>query len=46
MSCWTRIYPVFANNVDPDQLEAIWSESALFAIYINNLDQGIWLADN
>ena len=33
LSCWTRIYPTFANSVDPDQLaseEANWS--ALFAI--------------
>ena len=44
--------PAF-NRVDPDQLaseEANWSGSTLFAtqywIYINNLDQGIWLADN
>ena len=38
-SCWTRIYPAFANSVDPDQLasgEANWSGSALFAIkYVN-----------
>ena len=20
LSCWTRIYPAFANSVDPDQL--------------------------
>ena len=35
LSCWTQIYPAFANSVDPDQLaseEANWSESALFAI--------------
>ena len=35
LSCWTRIYPAFANSVDPDQLaseEAIWSGSALFDI--------------
>ena len=36
---WTRIYPAFANSVDPDQLaseEANWSGSALFAIkYVN-----------
>ena len=35
LSCWTRIYPAFANSVDPDQLaseEANWSGSALFAI--------------
>ena len=34
-----RIYPAFANSVDPDQLassEANWSGSALFAIkYVN-----------
>ena len=39
LSCWTWIYPAFANSVDPDQLaseEANWSESALFAIkYVN-----------
>ena len=38
-SCWTQIYPAFANRVDPDQLaseEANWSESELFAIkYVN-----------
>ena len=44
----------FANNVDPDQLaseEANRSGSALFAIkymwiYMNNLDQVIWLVEN
>ena len=42
MSCWNRIYPVFANSVDPDQLaseEANWSVSALFAIKYVNLYQ-------
>ena len=42
LSCWTRIYPAFANSVDPDQLaseEANWSESALFAIMYVNLYQ-------
>ena len=42
MSCWTRIYPVFANIVDPDQLaseEANWSGSALFVIKHMNLYQ-------
>ena len=42
MSCWTRIYPAFANSVDPDQLasvEANWSGSALFAIQYLNLYQ-------
>ena len=44
--------PVLANSEDPDQLaseEANWSGSALFAImwiYINKLDQVIWLAEN
>ena len=52
-SCWTQIYPAFANSVDPDHLASkkltdldlhclpfsIW-------IYINNLDQVIWLAEN
>ena len=35
LSCWTQIYPEFANSVDSDQLaseEANWSGSALFAI--------------
>ena len=42
LSCWTWIYPAFANSVDPDQLaseEANWSESALFAIKFANLYQ-------
>ena len=43
LSCWTWIYPVFANSVDPDQLaseEANWSGSALFAIkYVNLVQQ-------
>ena len=38
-SCWTQIYPAFANSLDPDQLaseENSWSGSALFVIkYIN-----------
>ena len=37
--CWTWICPVWANNVDPDQLaseEANWSGSTLFDIkYVN-----------
>ena len=40
MSYWTRLYPAFANSVDPDQLassEANWSGSALFAIKYENL---------
>ena len=36
---WTRIYPAFANSVDPDQFaseEANWSGSAMFVIkYVN-----------
>ena len=35
LSCWTQIYPAFANSVDADQLaseEANWSASAQFAI--------------
>ena len=42
MSCWTRIYPAFANSVDPAQLassEANWSGSALFAVQYLNLCQ-------
>ena len=42
MSCWTQIYPDFANSVDPDQLaseEANWSGSALLAIKYTNLYQ-------
>ena len=42
LSCWTRIYPAFANSVVPDQLaseEANWSGSALFAIKYVNLYQ-------
>ena len=40
LSCWTRIYPVFANSVDPDQLaSANWSGSALFVIQYVNLYQ-------
>ena len=35
-SCWTRIYPVFTNSVDP---ETNWSGSALFAIKYVNLYQ-------
>ena len=51
-SCWTWIYPTFANSVDPDQLassEANWSESALFDImwiYSSKPDQVIWLAES
>ena len=46
-------YTLSANSVDPDQLaseEANWSVSALLPfsmwIFINNLDQVIWLAEN
>ena len=37
---FTRIYPAFANSVDPDQLaseEPSWSEFTLFAIQYVNL---------
>ena len=48
LSCWTRIHPAFANNVDPDQLaseEANWSGSTLFAIkYMNLYEQ--WGSSN
>ena len=42
LSCWTQIYPAFANSVDPDQSafeEANWSGSALFVIQYVNLYQ-------
>ena len=42
LSCWTQIYPAFANSVDPDQLaseEANWSGFALFVIKYVNLYQ-------
>ena len=45
MSCWTRIYPAFANSVDLDQLaseDANWSGSALFAIKYVNLFRKSW----
>ena len=50
MSCWARIYPAFANSVDPDQ----WKPTDLdlhclsfsMWIYINILDQVIWQAEN
>ena len=35
-SCWTWIYPAFANSVDPDQC-ANWSGPALFVIQYVNL---------
>ena len=41
-SCWTWIYPAFANSVDPDHLaseEFNWSGSALFVIQYVNLYQ-------
>ena len=49
MSCWTQIYPAFANSVDPDQLaskkqtdlDLHWLPFRM-SIYINNLDQAIW----
>ena len=42
LSCWTWIYPDFANSVDPDQLvswEANRSWSALFVVKYVNLYQ-------
>ena len=45
MNILTRMYPAFANTVDPDQLaseeeEASWSGSALFVIqYVNSYQQ-------
>ena len=42
LSCWTQIFPAFANSVDPDQLaseEANWPGSALFAIKCEDLEQ-------
>ena len=48
---WTRIYPAFANSVDPDQLAPKPTDLNLhylsFSMWIcvNNLDQVIWLAE-
>ena len=49
MNCWTRIYPAFANSVDPDQLASkkpidLYLHCLPFSmwIYVNNLDQVIW----
>ena len=45
LSCWTRIYPAFANGVDSDQLafeEANWSGSALFAFVYEYLST-VWI---
>ena len=53
LSCWAQIYPAFANIVDPDQLASekptdldLQCLSFSMWIYINNLDQIIWLAEN
>ena len=42
--CWTRIYPAFANSVNPEQLaeEANWSGSTLFVSQNVNLYQQPW----
>ena len=50
LSCWTGIYPAFANSVDPDlkkptDLDLHCLPLSMW-IYINNLDQVIWLAEN
>ena len=54
-SCWTRICTAFANSVDPDP-DQLASQKPTdldlhclplsMWIYINNLDQVIWLAEN
>ena len=50
-----RIFPAFANSVDPDQKLTDMKKSTdldlhclsfSLWIFINNLDQVIWLADN
>ena len=53
LSCWTQIYPDFANSVDPDQLllkkpTDLDLHCLLLSMQIcsNNLDQVIWLAEN
>ena len=51
--CWIGIYPAFANSVDPDQLASkkptdldLHCGQVSMRIYINNLDQVIWFAEN
>ena len=49
LSRWAGIYPAFANSVDLDQLASALDLHCLpfsMWIYISNLDQVIWLADN
>ena len=53
LSCWTWIYPAFANSVEPDQLASqkptdldLHCLPVSMWIYINNLDQVIWSAEN
>ena len=41
LSCWIKIYPAFANSVDPDQLAG----SALFVIQYVNLYQQAGLSN-
>ena len=50
LSFWTRMYPAFANSVDPDQLASeqldLHRLPLRMQIYSNNPDQVIWLAEN
>ena len=49
LSCWTRIYPAFANSEDPDMLASDLDLHCLplsMWIYNNNPDQVIWVAEN
>ena len=53
ITCWTRIYPALADSVDQDQLASkkptdldLHCLPFSMWIYINNLDQVIWLAEN
>ena len=48
LSCWTQICSAFANSADPDQKPTDLDLHCLplsMWIYINNLDQVIWLAE-
>ena len=49
LSCWTRIYPAFANSVNPDQkpidLDLHYLPLSM-RIYSSNSDQEILLAEN
>ena len=53
LSCWAGGCPAFANSVDPDQLASkkptdldLHCLPFSMWIYINNLDQVFWLAEN